>query len=297
MELFTLGIGNYSENDVKEAARAFTGWTVDGGGNFEFRERTHDAGSKTFLGHTGNFKGDDILQIILQQKQCAKYITTRIYRHFVNDIADEAIINKLSEDFYGSGYDISKLMRTIFTADWFYDEKNIGVKIKPPIVFMANIVKNFSIQFEDNRGLIGIQKILGQVLLNPANVAGWPEGKNWIDSSSLMLRLNMPYILTNANEFYVKPKDDDDTMMGMPDTNERVKMKQIQTTVDWNSVIKAFESVPREGLIENISSVVLQTQSKVNKNILEKYIDKEAREKYIKTTIVELMSTPEYQLC
>ncbi|MEP6596497.1 MAG: DUF1800 family protein, partial [Ginsengibacter sp.] len=142
------------------------------------------------------------------------------------------------------------------------------------------------------------QRVLGQILFYPPNVAGWPGGKSWIDSSSLMLRLSIPYVLTNASGFYAKPKDDDDSMMGMQNADVvKAKVKQIQTTVDWDPVIKVFESVPRENLIESISRLVLQTKNKVSRDILEKYVDKQSRENYIKTMIVELMSTPEYQLC
>ena len=153
-------------------------------------------------------------------------------------------------------------------------------------------------EFENEEVQLLFQRTLGQILFYPPNVAGWPGGKSWIDSSALMLRLSIPHVLTNANEFSVKPKDDDDTMMGMQGAEMvKAKSRQVHTTVDWDLVLKVFENVPRESLIEHITSVVLQTQSKVSKNILEKYIDREARDKYVKTTIVELMSTPEYQLC
>jgi hypothetical protein len=153
-------------------------------------------------------------------------------------------------------------------------------------------------EFENEGAQLLFQRTLGQILFYPPNVAGWPGGKNWIDSSALMLRLSIPHVLINANEFLIKPKNDDDTMMGMQGAvNTKLNNRQVYTSVDWNSVIKVFESVPRERLVEHITNVVLQTQSKVSKNILEKYIDKGARDKYIKTMIVELMSTPEYQLC
>src|SRR5215203_1220305 len=125
MELFTLGRGNYSENDVKEAARAFTGWGANIAGEFVFRQFQHDSGTKTVLGNTGNHSGEDVLDILLGQKQTSKYITQKIYRFFVNENADKEKENWLADGFYSSDYNISKLMEDIFTSDWFYDEKNI----------------------------------------------------------------------------------------------------------------------------------------------------------------------------
>src|SRR5688572_20568998 len=116
MELFTLGRGNYSENDIKEAARAFTGWTAGLKGEFVFRRGQHDYGSKTVLGKTGNFDGDEVLDILLSQKQTAKYITQKIYKFFVNDEVNEEKVNWLADRFYQSTYDISKLMDDIFTS-------------------------------------------------------------------------------------------------------------------------------------------------------------------------------------
>ncbi|MEP6951116.1 MAG: DUF1800 family protein, partial [Ginsengibacter sp.] len=138
---------------------------------------------------------------------------------------------------------------------------------------------------------------LGQILFYPPNVAGWPGGKNWIDSSALMLRMRIPQILTNADDFAVKPKDDDDTMMGMEGVDAKAKAKQVNATVDWDAVTKVFDKTPKESLMQKISEVVLQTKSKISPDILDRYVDKQARDVYIKTTMVELMSTPEYQLC
>jgi len=125
MELFTMGRGNYTENDIKELARAFTGWGYDKEGNFTERPKQHDTGAKTFLGKTGNFTGDDVLNIILEQKATAKFITAKIYKFFVNENPDQNNINKLSEELYTSNYDLKKLMQNIFSSSWFYDQKKM----------------------------------------------------------------------------------------------------------------------------------------------------------------------------
>ncbi|MDB5233313.1 MAG: hypothetical protein JWR44_306, partial [Hymenobacter sp.] len=139
MELFTLGRGNYTEQDVKEAARAFTGWGYDYQGNFKFREREHDAGPKTFLGKTGNLTGEDVLTHILEQPAAATFLTTKIYRFFVNDVPNPAHIELLAVAFRKSGYDIADLLERMFSADWFYEPANVGTHIKSPVELLAGI--------------------------------------------------------------------------------------------------------------------------------------------------------------
>ncbi|MFT5386611.1 MAG: hypothetical protein ACI81W_004024, partial [Saprospiraceae bacterium] len=141
MELFTIGHSNYTEQDIKEAARAFTGWSSDQGGDFKFKKSNHDYSLKTFMGQTGNFDGGDIIDIILSRKETAQFITRKIYRFFVNDRIDEQHVAELSTRFYNAGYDIKDLMFTIFSADWFYESKNIGVKIKSPVVLLAGVMR------------------------------------------------------------------------------------------------------------------------------------------------------------
>ena len=189
-----MGRGNYSEKDIKEAARAFTGWTFDKDGRFVERKKNHDSGMKTFLGKTGNFDGNDILKIILENKQTARFITTKIYKFFVNEKINNQYISFLSDRFYQSNYNIEGLLTDIFTSDWFYEEENIGAKIKSPIELMVGIQRTLPMKIERTESLLNFQKLMGQVLLMPPNIAGWPQGKSWIDSSTLMLRLKLPQI-------------------------------------------------------------------------------------------------------
>jgi hypothetical protein len=154
------------------------------------------------------------------------------------------------------------------------------------------------------------QRSLGQVLFYPPNVAGWPGGKNWIDSSSLMLRLRIPQLIKDNGAIGVIPKGDDDQLMGMVEDEkgqlvnltkkgaiDNNKMR-INANVDWQAYIKQFETIPREKLFNTLEGIVLQaTPGTVNKATVEKVIDKSSRENYIKTATVAFMSTPEYQLC
>ena len=300
MELFTMGRGNYTENDVKEAARAFTGWTFEPRGGFVVRKFQHDDGSKTFLGKTGNFDGDDILNILLENKQTANYISKKIYRYFVNENVNEQNQQWLSKRFYANNYDIAKLLEDIFTSDWFYDEKNIGNRIKSPVELIVGIRRLLPLQLENDQSQLQLQRALGQVLFYPPNVAGWPGGKNWIDSSSLMLRLRIPQILSANDAMDIRPKSDDDVQMGqMMEAVKKMKeaVKGGTATIDWAAVNAIFEKVQRDKLLESITATVLQTKNKVGNTVLDKYINTESRENFIRSTVVNLMATPEYQLC
>jgi len=300
MELFTMGRGNYTENDVKESARAFTGWAFDLNGEFVFRRFQHDDGKKTVLGKTGNFTGEDIINLLLEQKQTAKFICKKIYKYFVNDTVDDEKVQLLADGFYKSGYDIKKLMEDIFTSTWFYDEKNTGTKIKSPIELLAGIRRLLPMEMENDQAQLLFQKTLGQILFYPPNVAGWPGGKSWIDSSSLMLRLRIPQILSANDIMDIRPKTDDDVQGGMMEmTAKRIKevTKGGTAKIDWALVSKVFEATPREKLLQKITDTVLQTKGHVNDALLEKYLNNENRENFVKSVIINLMSTPEYQLC
>jgi uncharacterized protein (DUF1800 family) len=305
MELFTLGRGNYTEHDIKEAARAFTGWSSNAKGEFVFRKFQHDFDNKTVLGQSGNFDGDEVLDILLEQKQTAKFISQKVYRFFVNDQVDTAKVDWLADRFYKSGYDISRLMEDIFTSDWFYDEKNIGAKIKSPVELLVGIQRMLPMTLENDNSLLVLQRILGQVLFYPPNVAGWAGGKSWIDSSSLMMRMRIPQLINEEDEMNVKPKDDDDQMMGRKDDEAVVKKgganmlrrQQINANVDWSPYVKHMEKIPREKLVDNMSKFLLQVNSRVGDDMITQYADATSRENFVKSATIQIMSTPEYQLC
>ena len=194
MELFTLGEGAYTERDIKESARAFTGYNHNFQGDFILRRFQHDNGKKSFLGETGYFEGDDIIDIILSKKQCARFICTKVYSYFVNPDPDETHIEQLTEVFY-KDYDISGLMRFLFLQDWFYEPQNRGVKIKSPVDLLASFQRLWPYKFKDDQSFIKVQKLLGQSLLDPPNVAGWPGDRAWIDTNTMMIRLKLPSLI------------------------------------------------------------------------------------------------------
>lgn len=291
MELFTIGIGNYTEQDVKEAARAFTGWSSNEKGKYIFKKRQHDFDQKTFMGQTGDFNGEDIIGIILERKETAIFITDKIYRYFVNEIVDDQVIKELAEDFYKSEYDIGRLMRTIFTSDWFYDSKNIGTKIKSPTEFIAGLLRQLEGTPEKPRALLNVLKALGQNLFSPPNVAGWPGGKNWIDNSTLILRLNIPYGIFNASDmaFSVKPELEE---MG------KKNIKKLSVKIEFLSIMEMVEGLDQAESWSALESFFLHVPIAIQHENLENFIfGKSKRKKYLQQLCLRLMSLPEYQLC
>lgn len=292
MELFTIGRGHYTEKDVKEAARAFTGWSSNLRGEFIFRPGQHDYGVKTFMGETGRFDGEDIIARILEKRATAVFITRKVYRYFVNEQLEEDLVASLSKRFYESDYQMEVLLREIFESDWFYAPKNKGIKIKSPADLMAGILRKLKIRFENDLSLVFVQRALGQVLFNPPNVAGWPVGKPWIDNSTLTLRLSLAGYLFNSAEVNLRTK-------GEPEDLEREKgMKKLQATVDMSGIFQLLKGVSDEQIPEVLADFLLVSRPDGFLEVLDEYLHPHiSREERIRISTMALMSLPEYQMC
>lgn len=288
MELFTLGAGNYTETDIKEAARAFTGWNTNKKGAFIFNKKQHDFGQKTFFGKSGNFDGNEIIDIILEQKQCARFICDKIYRYFVNPTVDEKHLEEITTVFY-KDYDIEKLMLYIFNSDWFYNDKNIGVKIKSPIELMVGIHRIVPVKFQKPKQQIYFQKMMGQILLNPVNVAGWKGDRNWIDSNTLMFRLKMPSVLLNNAVINLEEKGDIEADFNEFYNKKRKGKSYFKTTVSWEKFNSKYKNLAPEELKNHLIISPINEKTKEILSTLKEVSNKDY--------CVQLMSLPEYQLC
>ncbi len=290
MELFTLGRGNYTEDDIKQSARSFTGWTYDKNGEFAFRPNVHDVGNKTFFGTTANFCGEDIIDKILAQKECAVFISRKLYRYLVNDTPDENHIKQMADIFYHSGYEIKPLLEYIFTANWFYEDKNIGNLIKSPVELLVGLNRQFYISYQNPDVLMQFQRTLGQLLFRPPNVAGWAGGKNWIDSSSLMYRMKIPSTILNAGliEFEGKANPEDEAYLAATRKQQLNVIKRVQAQPNWD---KFMADIPKNTSHEEIARFILEP------NINNIAIKEASQIADVKTLVVQLVSTPEYQLC
>ncbi|MFD2719520.1 DUF1800 family protein [Hymenobacter monticola] len=297
MELFTLGRGNYSENDVKEAARAFTGWGYDYQNRFKFREREHDAGPKTFLGKTGNLTGEDVLTHLMAQPAAATFLVTKIYRFFVNEVPNPAHIEPLAVAFRKSGYDLADLMERLFSADWFYEPANVGTHIKSPVELLAGIRRTLNVKVDNSQPLLGYQRALGQNLFQPPNVAGWPGGRNWIDSSSLLLRLQLPAILFKNAEFAVALKQDDNDIAPNLSKAERTVRPGAGAHLPLAPLQQLLGATPAAQQPEKLSAFLLQASIRPeNLQLVQQAAAQKEPAEALRATLVSLLSLPEYQL-
>ncbi|MQG29541.1 MAG: DUF1800 domain-containing protein, partial [SAR202 cluster bacterium] len=220
LELFSMGIGNYTEDDIKNAARAFTGWTYEQpiplypygqrDVEFLFRADDHDNDEKTFLGHTGNLDGNDIIDIIATQEATARFIGRHLYNFFVADEAqvpawsieppvDPAAIDDLVKTWMDSDADIRAVLRTLFTSDWFKAAR--FKRVKSPTEFVAAVLKlsgDYREPDTDLHKLEGTIVAMGQKLMDPPSVEGWHTGKEWIDGGTLTERVN--YAIDTLND-------------------------------------------------------------------------------------------------
>ncbi|MES2809057.1 MAG: DUF1800 domain-containing protein [Bacteroidota bacterium] len=291
MELFTLGRGNYTEQDVKESARAFTGWAYNGkDGTYRFNNNAHDNGVKTFLGKSANFCGEDIMDIITANKQTAKFICTKLYRYFVNEVPDDAHVAQMADVFYNGNYEIKPLLEYLFTADWFYEDKNIGNLVKSPVEFLVGLNRQFYINYQNPDVLMQFQRALGQVLFRPPNVAGWPGGRAWIDSSSLMYRMKIPSTILNAGliDFTGKATPEDEAYLASQRKQQLNVVNRVKAQANWDKFLK---DIPNKTTHEDIAQFMLEPT--LNKTV----IDEVSRPADIKTVVIQVASTPEYQLC
>jgi len=193
MELFTMGVGHYSEQDVREAARAFTGWNFE---NLDFVVHTvlHDDDPKTFLGQTGNFDGVDVLKIILEQPVTAEYIAGKLYRFFVREELSPTLQAELGAILRDNDYELRPLLETMFRSRDFYSEATYGQHIKGPVEHVITMMKHLGA--EDVPGVPDFNRTtisLGQHLLNPPSVAGWAQGRSWITPALLQERGNVAF--------------------------------------------------------------------------------------------------------
>jgi uncharacterized protein (DUF1800 family) len=191
LELFTMGVGNYTERDVREAARAFTGWTNDVLA-FKFDAEQHDAGAKTFLGTTGPFDGENIVDTILAQPVTAEFMTAKVYRFFVRDEIDGAVKTELARTYRDSGYRMKPLLKRIFLSKDFYSQPAVATQIKSPVQLVVSTYKKMGLRDVPTIPDFGrMTASLGQSLFDPPNVAGWAGGRTWITPSTLLNRGNL----------------------------------------------------------------------------------------------------------
>ncbi|MGZ3873699.1 MAG: DUF1800 family protein, partial [Mucilaginibacter sp.] len=232
----------------------------------------------------------DIIDMIVANKQTAVFISNKLYRYLVNDVPDPVHVNQMADVFYRSNYEIRPLLEFVFQSDWFYDDKNIGNLVKSPIELLTGLNRQFYIGYQNPDVLIQFQRTLGQVLFRPPNVAGWPGGRNWIDSSSLMYRMKIPSTILNAGviDFSGKADPEDEAYLAAVRKQQLNVIKKVQAKPDWD---KLLQTIPASTTKQQIASFFLEPR--LNKAITAELNNAPD----IKTAIIQIVSTPEYQLC
>lgn len=210
MELFALGVGNYSERDIKEGARALTGYSFRDD-EFIFQKNNHDATPKTILGNTGDYDGDEFVQIILSQRACSRFIARKLYGFLVADLppleatdndrtlpaVTKAVIDDLAGDLRGSKYDLKPVLRRLLLSEHFYHPRIIGQQIKSPAQLIVGAVRSLNTPVRDLGVLIDAMDLMGQDLFYPPSVKGWDGGRSWINTSTLFVRQNaLSFLIT-----------------------------------------------------------------------------------------------------
>ena len=209
MELFALGLGNYSEDDIKEGARALTGYTFDDD-EFVFKKNDHDAGAKTILGSTGKFDGDEFVKLILGNRGCSQYMCRKLYTFFVTDlppdervrfddleIAPRMIIRELANTFVAARYEVKPVLKKLFMSEHFYSTAFLNEQIKSPITLIVGAIRSLNAPVRDLSILVDALDLMGQEILFPPSVKGWAGGRSWINTSTIFVRQNiMAFLIT-----------------------------------------------------------------------------------------------------
>jgi uncharacterized protein (DUF1800 family) len=296
MELFTLGEGHYSEQDIQQAAKAFTGWGIAPDKlRYQYHPNNHNPGPKTLFGQTGNFTGEEALQIICSQPQCATFITSKIWRFFVQDEPPAPVIAALSANFASHGMDLKQLMRTIFRSQEFYAPDVIRSQIKSPVQWVVSTSHQLDGPLPPEPMTLVMLVQLGQELFQPPNVKGWDGGIAWVSTNTLLDRYNYAAAMVEGERIPLPSLQgqmrglanrlEEDTLQVPP-----APVKDLFTPADLSTpdtFMAALQSRFLNGTLNPLRLASLQDFLKTRSPLQEADIRKSIR---------LLMSTPEYQL-
>ena len=286
MELFTMGIGNYTEQDIKEAARAFTGWTFVGN-EFVFRRDQHDDGSKTFLGRTGNWDGTDISDIIFEQPATARFLPRKLFEFFAYQNPEEPVVEELAEVFKRSNWSVKAVLRAILQSELFFSEKTLRAQVKSPVQLVIGTVRAVGADVPE-QALLRAMDLMGQALLYPPNVGGWPKGKGWINTATVLVRYNFSNLLLNG---------------AMPGVGgRRQNAARVDQFVDVSTVRTAGDVLDQ--LVDRLIQAPLEGRRRwgllrafgTNKEDTPIVADGAAFQQQLRSAVHLIMSMPEYQL-
>ncbi len=304
MELFTLGEGHYTEKDITEAARAFTGWSYDRlDQEFVARPRFHDDGDKTVLGYTGNLNGEDVLKLIVAQPQAARFITAKLWNYFAGQEPSDELITALADEFRKSGGEFKPLMKAMFRSEEFYADSVVRNQVKSPVQWLVGSTRVLERPLPPPFVCFGLTRNLGQDLFAPPNVKGWDGGLSWITTNNLLARYNEAAVLVQGDVSAVRG-----TMAGAGigkgggggGMMAQNRMRNLRLArVDVEKILTEQERADKSKLVAALEKRLLQGKfSSKQEQTLRDYLagQETLDDAVILDTIRLMMSTPEYQL-
>jgi uncharacterized protein (DUF1800 family) len=297
MELFTLGEGHYTEQDVQQIAKAFTGWGLAKDRlRYEYHPGNHDPGPKTIFGQTANFTGEEALQLLCDQPACAPFIVSKIWRHFVQDEPPAPVVAALAADFKAHGMDVKQLMRTIFRSQEFYAPDVVRAQIKSPVQWLMAASHQLEAPLPTEPMSLVMLLQLGQDLFQPPNVKGWDGGVAWITTNTLFDRYNfaaalvegqrvpLPSLIGQMRGLNNMMEDDGLLQLGPAPVQHLFNAEQLATT---DSFLAALQARFLNGSLNPLRMAALRDFVQTRTPLQEPDIRKAIR---------VLMTTPEYQL-
>lgn len=224
MELFTLGKGNYTEDDIKNSARAFTGWTTSNGG-FGYQTDKHDRGIKSFMGRSGEFDGWQIIDIIFEQPAAAMFIANKLWTYFAYENPEPEIVETLAQTLRAANYELRPVLRQMFTSEAFYSDRARGTQVKSPAQLVVQLCEDLNLEEAPYGLLTRATKSLGQDLFYPPNVKGWDGNREWINANTLLLRYNLPLQLAKGTNA-AKAREEMQSMSMQESMQETMQVKE-----------------------------------------------------------------------
>lgn len=307
MELFTLGEGNYTENDIREAARAFTGSSVNRlSGEVFHNRRQWDEGKKSIFGKDGAFTGDDVVTLIFERKEPSRFLAKKLWEFFAYENPSESAVDALAQVLRDADHQTGPLLREIFLSREFYSEAAIRSQVKSPIQFLIQMMKQLDVAEPPTGFPITAQQQLGQILFLPPNVAGWDWGKAWINTNTLLTRYNLAGFLTKGSTDSAGPGNDDGMAMQMERTPGMAAAPRAMGRSWMGPNYKKIAPPESRNTIEDlVDSLIFRFfQGTVPKLARESFIEYAKAKKGVIFTDKEIgelchlmMSTPYYQLC
>jgi hypothetical protein len=303
MELFTVGIGNYSEQDIREAARAFTGCRVDmTTQEFRFAPGQHDRSPKTFMGHAGPLTGDDVIDVLINKPVCAQFISRKIWRFLVEDDPPPNVVDAVAERLRANNLEIRPVLREILSSAEFYSERAMAGQIKSPVQFVVQTVKLLEAPLPSPVVAQNAMRQMGQILFAPPNVKGWDGGKTWITTSTLMFRFNFANYLINGDSMLPTGAGNMPVKAGGPGFRKADQRGEFmpREPIDISRIVPSELRTQPDALIDYLSNRFFQTGSdSVDRDAFRRYLETkqpDTSDQTFRGLVHLMMSTPRFQL-